>query len=90
MLPIIHNEFGCFFGGGSKQQAPSPAPIPSPTPVPTPSEVSPVASDEARRKRLERTRFGLSSTIKSGARGITGGGAELNPMYNSSKNKLGA
>ena len=80
----------CFFGS-SKQPSVSPAPTPAPAPTITPSEVSPQASDEARRKRLERTRFGLASTIKSGSpRGITGAGAELNPMYNTAKSKLGA
>lgn len=79
----------CFFGS-PKTPSVSPAPTPAPAPTITPSEVSPQASDEARRKRLERTRFGLASTIKSGPRGIVGSGAELNPMYNQGKAKLGA
>jgi hypothetical protein len=69
-------------------EMPAVAPAPAPTPTPTPSEVSPQMSDEARRKRLERLRSGFASTIKTGARGITGAGAELSPT-GSGKTKLG-
>lgn len=66
------------------------APIPAPTPTITPSEVAPQQKDEARRKRLEQMRFGLASTIKTSARGLTGAGPELSSASLTGKTKLGS
>ena len=79
----------CLF---SKPKAPEPmAPPPTPAPIPviTPSEVSPQAEAEGRRKRLDRLRFGLASTVKTGPRGISGAGADLQAPV-TGKTRLGA
>jgi hypothetical protein len=68
----------CFF---SKPKTPEfkPVPAPPPTPIPQPSEVSPLAEDEARRRRLERQKSGFAATLKTGPRGVVGAGPELQP-----------
>ncbi len=68
------------FGGSPKM--PAPQPLPAPAPVPTPQETNPQVTDQNRRQRLEQLRAGLAGTIKTSARGITGGGAELQPQGN--------
>jgi len=71
-------------------QTPPPTLTPPPTPTPTPSEVSPQASNEARRKRLELQRAGFAGTIKTSSRGITGSGPNLWSATLLGKDKLGA
>lgn len=64
--------------------APAPPPaaavIPPPPPIVQPSEVSAQTAAEDRQKRIQQTRYGLASTIKTGAQGIVGAGAELQPQ----------
>jgi len=67
---------------------PAPPPMPPP-PTPTPEVASQVASD-SRKKRLEQLQYGLASTIKTGARGLTGTGADLKSSGFYGKSKLGA
>lgn len=70
-------------------QAPAvPAPPPPPQVV-APTEVSAQSADESRRKRLERIRNGLAGTIKTGARGITGNGANLTGAGQTGRTRLG-
>lgn len=52
--------------------APKPLPPPDPAPIPTPAETSPESAEESRRKRLERLRTGLVSTVKTSRRGMFG------------------
>ncbi len=77
------------FGGSAKTPTVSPSPTPSPTPSVIPAEASPMASGEARRKRLEQLRSGIASTINTGPKGITGQGAELKPPSLTGKSLLG-
>lgn len=77
----------CF--GSPKTPEVKQAPTPSPTPSVMPAESSPMASGEARRKRLEQLRSGIASTINTGPRGITGQGAELKPPSLTGKSLLG-
>lgn len=56
--------------------APAPAPLPPPTPTITPSEVSAQTAGEARRRQVERLRYGMASTIKTRS-GMFGSGAQL-------------
>ncbi len=83
----------CFFSRKQPSIPTSPAPVappaPAPTPVITPSEISPQIQGEARRKRREQLRFGLASTIKTSARGLTGRGPELSAPSLTGKTKLG-
>lgn len=81
----------CFFSKPKAPSVPIPAaaPIPAPSPVITPSEVSPQQAGEARRKLLQQKRFGLASTIKTGARGLTGAGPELSAPSLTGVQKLG-
>lgn len=58
----------CFSGGGKVQTVKTP--VAAPTPTITPSESSAATSPEARRKRLERLRYGMASTIKTGVGGV--------------------
>lgn len=74
------------FGGKPKTPAAQPAPPPAPPP-PTPSE--PTATQADSRKLMDRFRYGLSSTIKTGPRGVTGSGSDLFGNTNL-KSKLGA
>lgn len=64
----------CF---GGKTPSSDPVAPPAPTPTPTPTLVNPVASAQDRAKNLESYRYGLASTIKTSAGGITGRGPEL-------------
>jgi len=84
----------CFFSSPKPPPTPiapppPPTPAPPPTPTITPSNVSPQEQAEGRRRKLERLRYGLSSTIKTSARGITGSGADLQSPA-TGKVKLGA
>lgn len=81
------NEYGCIFGGGGK--TPSPPPTPPPAPVPTSAQGS-FMDEEGRRKRLTIQRMGLMATIKTGPKGIFGGGSELSGSNQTGKTKLGA
>lgn len=63
----------CF---GSKQKVPDPGPPPDPTPPP-PTPAEPGATQTDVKKQIDKYRFGLASTIKTGPRGITGSGADL-------------
>lgn len=65
------------FGGGGGGSAPAVQPPPAPPPTPTPTTVNPVANAQDRAKNLDSYRYGLASTIKTGAGGITGKGADL-------------
>lgn len=77
------------FGSSPKTPSISPSPTPSPTPSILPAESSPMASGEARRKRLEQMRSGIASTINTGPKGITGNGAELRAPALTGKTLLG-
>lgn len=70
---------------GGAPKAPSPTPPPAPAPVP----IEPQAGVVKPKDQLERMRFGLASTIKTGPRGITGTGANLSPVQSAGKAKLG-
>jgi len=86
----IFNNRGCFGGGGS---APDPVVVPAPAPSPTPispSEVEGQVTAQDRRRKLARMRSGLSSTIKTGAKGLTGSGSDLISQMLSGKDKLGS
>lgn len=74
-MRILSDKRGCFGGGGGDAPAATPPPAPAPTPVPT--NVNPVATAQDRAKNLESYKYGLASTIKTGAAGITGAGPEL-------------
>ena len=78
----------CIFGGSKPKAPPMPPPVPPPSPAPTiqPTEISPESRESSRRSRLERLRFGLSSTIKAG---MSGKGAELSAVP-SGQGKLGS
>ena len=71
----------CFFSKPKAPAAPAitqaPPAAPAPKPIVMPSEVSPQTKEETRRKRLDKLRFGLASTIKTSPRGITGTGVNL-------------
>lgn len=72
----------CFGGGG---KTPSPQAPPPPAPV----AVEPQAGMVKSKDQLERLRFGLASTIKTGPRGLTGSGANLSSAWTTGKTKLG-
>jgi len=89
MLNLIQNNRGCF--GGSKPKQPDPVQPPDPSPVPVqPSDVEGQVTAEERRRKLERLRRGLRSTIKTSSRGLTGSGADLAMQTLVGKTKLGA
>lgn len=71
---------------GGSPKAPSPTPPPAPAPIPTEPQQAVVKSKD----QLERLRFGLASTIKTGPRGLTGSGANLTSVAPTGKTKLGA
>lgn len=84
----LKNNKGCFGGGAS---APAVPPPPPPAPVPTPSDVSPVQTSEQRANQTKQLQYGIASTIKSGAAGITGNGADLSaPAAGGTKKDLGS
>lgn len=79
----------CFGGGDSTPQIQqAPAPSPSPTPI-SPSKIEGQVTQEERRRKLERMRSGLVSTIKTSSRGLTGEGADLITQALSGKDRLG-
>jgi hypothetical protein len=79
----------CIFGT-PKTPSVSPAPAPAPAPTPVQSE-GVIGDEESRRKRLQRQRMGLYSTIKTSPRGILGSGAELSSnQAQGGKKTLGA
>lgn len=89
----LMNNRGCF-GGGGKTNPPAPPAPPAPAPGPTPTIISPsnvegVNSEEERRKKLQKMRQGLSSTIKTSARGISGSGPDLLQQTIMGKDKIG-
>ena len=66
------------------------APSPTPPPAPAPMVMEPQAGVVKSKDQLERLRYGLASTIKSGPRGLTGTGANLTSATQAGKTKLGA
>lgn len=79
------------FGGGNKQPAAATPPTPAPPPTIMPTEVSDSSAQTAGKKRRENLRYGLASTIRTSARGITGAGPELqSPTLLGQKTSLGA
>lgn len=55
-----------------KPKAPAEVKIPEPAPVPTPSDsATPQQTEQERKKRLERLRYGLASTVKTSSKGVT-------------------
>lgn len=76
-------------GSAPKTPSMAPPPTPAPAPIPTAPEASQGNIDAERKKRIEMLRGGLASTIKSGARGITGAGADLTSPALTGKQKLG-
>ncbi len=75
----------CFSKSPKMPDAPPPPPPPViPPPPPTiqpaasPTEISQQSQAE-RQKKLKNIQYGLSSTIKSGPRGVVGAGPELQP-----------
>ncbi len=70
------------------QQVAAP-PTPAPAPTITPSEVSPQNTEDERRRKLDRLRYGMASLTKTGGGGITGKGAELASASSSGKSALG-
>jgi hypothetical protein len=80
----------CFWGSSNNDTpAVAPPPDPSPTPV-QPSKVEGQVTSEERRRKLERMRRGLQSTIKTSSRGLTGSGADLLAQTLVGRDKLGA
>lgn len=55
----------------------TPLPKPEPLPPPVPTEVTPLRTAEARRKRVAAVRYGILSTIKTSPLGIVGAGVDL-------------
>lgn len=79
----------CFFSSPKTPSVPAtPTPSPSPSPI-RPSAVEAQVSDEERRRKLSRMRFGLASTIKTSSKGLTGGGSDLLSATILGKDKLG-
>ena len=83
---------GCFGGGSSSQASapPAPPPDPPPSPIVSVSQVEGQVTEEERRRKLERLRRGLRSTIKTSSRGLTGSGADLATQTLTGKNNLGS
>lgn len=90
---FIFNEkkkFFCF--GGKQPSAPQIQSAPAPAPAPTviePTEVAAVSQDE-RRKKLQKMRFGLASTIATGPKGLVANNTSLASPEMQGKTKLGA
>ena len=76
----------------STPPAPVPPPTPAPAPTISPSASSPMATEEARRKRIfDMARYGMRSTIKTSPQGIVTPSAVLaQPAGSSDKEKLGS
>lgn len=64
------------------------APAAPAVPSPTPSE--PMATQANAKKQMDKFRYGLASTVKTGPRGISGSGSDLMGNQNNLKTKLGA
>ena len=64
-------------------------PTPSPSPTPIESQTGAAVSSADRRKKLQQSRFGLASTIKTSASGVTSGTASLLSPELTGKKKLG-
>jgi hypothetical protein len=87
----------CWWGGGgggsteAQQVSQTATPAAAPIPQPVPTETAPMETADRKRKKVEALRYGMLSTMKTGASGITGGGPELStPAATSGKTKLGA
>ena len=89
LFKMLSNNSGCF-GGGKKPETPKPIapPPPAPTPI-APSNVEGQVADEERRRKLERTRRGLASTIKSKSRNLLAGADVAEATLAGGKQKLG-
>ena len=63
---------------GSSKPPAAPPPVPAPAPMPTiiPSEVSAQTAGDARKRQIEKLRYGMASTIKNRG-GMFGSGAQL-------------
>lgn len=61
----------------------------SPTPTTTESKTDSATSIEDRRKKLEKMRFGLASTIKTSTSGTQGKAIDLSSASATGKEKLG-
>lgn len=78
----------CFGSSKTPSVPATPAPAPTPSVIP-PSDVEGKASESERRRKLERMRSGIVSTIKTSAKGLTGSGADLMSQTLVGKDKLG-
>lgn len=78
----------CFGGKPKQQQLPAPPP---PAPAPTPSGPVDVAAQttEQRQAQTKQLQYGILSTIKTSAAGITGQGPDLITAQASGKKTLG-
>ena len=75
--------------GGSKPPSIPATPLPAPTPtIVEPTEVVAISEDD-RRKKLQKMRAGLASTIKTSPKGITGDRIDLVSGSIMGKEKLG-
>ena len=91
MFEMLKNNRGCFGGGsGGSASAVAPPPDPAPSPIVEPSTVEGQVTEEERRRKLERMRRGLRSTIKTSSRGLTGSGADLATQTLTGKTNLGS
>lgn len=76
-------------GGSTKTTTPPPPPAPAPQPMP--SDVSPMATSEQRKNRINALKYGAMSTIKTSPQGLVGAGPELNtPAATGGKKNLGS
>lgn len=84
----------CFFSSPKVPDAPPPPPAPAaiaPPPSPMSSNPTNVAAQAQadRQRKVQQTRYGLASTVKTGPKGIVGAGPELQPTNASGKTTLG-
>lgn len=85
---MLAKEIKMCFGSTKTPEIKQPEPMsPSPSPV-EPTEVAAVTQEE-RRKKLAKMRFGLASTIKTSPRGLVGQAANLTTPQIAGKTKLG-
>ena len=77
----------CFGGGGKPSYQPPPTPAPSPQ-VLAPTMTESAKTDSERQQKLKRLRSGLASTIKTGAKELTGSGSDVTQQL-LGKEKLG-
>lgn len=73
----------CFGSGGGGPQVPAAVPV---APAPIPTETKSGATLEGRQRQVAMLKYGALSTItnKGGSAGITGQGADLSSVYNTS------